>query len=64
MRNTMVLLASATLLAGCLSEARHERACKIFSPAKIESPTENQDMRIESQSTGDPTGTSYEETNC
>ncbi|WP_339489647.1 hypothetical protein [Pseudomonas sp. EL_65y_Pfl2_R95] len=64
MRNIMVLLASAMLLAGCMNEGRHERACKIFSPATIETPAGNQDSRIEKQSTGDPTAAPEEDTNC
>ncbi|MFI8481840.1 hypothetical protein ACIGCM_14855 [Pseudomonas sp. NPDC078700] len=64
MRNLMLMLASAIVLAGCMNEARHERACKIFSPATIETPAGNQDMRLDKQSTGDPTGTPEEETNC
>lgn len=63
MRYGLVTAVFAVFLTGCMNEARHERACKIFSPASIETPSTNQDQRIDGQSTGDPTVTE-EETNC
>ena len=42
------------LLAGCAGAGR-ESACEVFSPAQIETPTTQDDQRVE-ESTGQPTG--------
>ena len=42
------------LLAGCASAGR-EAACEVFSPAQIETPTTQDDQRVD-ESTGQPTG--------
>ncbi|KFJ92296.1 MULTISPECIES: hypothetical protein [Pseudomonadaceae] len=47
------------LLAGCAGAGR-EAACEVFSPAQIETPTTQDDQRVE-QSSGQPTGAAPEQ---
>ncbi|MCW1935580.1 MULTISPECIES: hypothetical protein [Pseudomonas] len=47
------------LLAGCAGGGR-EAACEVFSPAQIETPTTQDDQRVE-QNSGEPTGPAPEQ---
>lgn len=47
------------LLAGCAGGGR-EAACEVFSPAQIETPTTQDDQRVE-QNSGEPTGSAPEQ---
>lgn len=47
------------LLAGCAGAGR-EAACEVFSPAQIETPTTQDDQRVE-QSSDQPTGAAPEQ---
>ena len=47
------------LLAGCAGGGR-EAACEVFSPVQIETPTTQDDQRVE-QSSGQPTGSAPEQ---
>lgn len=57
MRNVVVMGVFAVGLAGCAGGSPSERACEVFSPAQINLPTTQDNQRIDSQSTGDPTQT-------
>ncbi len=54
-----VLSVMGMLLAGCAGGGR-EAACEVFSPAQIETPTTQDDQRVE-QSSGQPTGSTPEQ---
>ncbi|MBZ9663817.1 hypothetical protein H3221_003525 [Pseudomonas sp. LMG 31766] len=54
-----VLSVMGMLLAGCAGGGR-EAACEVFSPAQIETPTTQDDQRVE-QSSGQPTGSAPEQ---
>lgn len=43
------------LLSGCADNAR-QRACRVFSPAQIETPSTQEDPRIDGQSGSLPDG--------
>ncbi|MDR8013175.1 hypothetical protein ACMHYQ_11285 [Ectopseudomonas guguanensis] len=47
------------LLAGCAGGGR-ETACEVFSPAQIETPTTQDDQRVE-QNSGQPAGSPPEQ---
>ena len=55
MRNVAVLWMLCVGLAGCAGGSPSERACEVFSPAEINLPTTQNDQRIDTQSSGDPT---------
>ncbi|UFQ98095.1 hypothetical protein [Pseudomonas wenzhouensis] len=54
MRKLAALSLMLMLLAGCAGGGR-EAACEVFSPAQIETPTTQDDQRID-ESTDQPTG--------
>ncbi|HEY1029240.1 MAG TPA: hypothetical protein VGE28_16630 [Pseudomonas sp.] len=54
MEKVAVFSIMGMLLVGCAGGGR-EAACEVFSPAQIETPTTQDDQRVE-QSTGQPTG--------
>lgn len=51
----VVLGVIGLLLAGCAGNVR-EKACQVLSPASIETPTSQDDQRIDSQSGSEPDG--------
>ena len=59
MSKLAVLGVMCMLLAGCASSGR-ESVCEVFSPAQIETPTTQDDQRVE-ESTGQPAGTTQEQ---
>ena len=44
-----------TLLSGCMSSGSN-RTCEVFSPVAVATPTTQDDQRVKTNSTGDPTG--------
>jgi hypothetical protein len=51
-------------LAGCAGGAP-DSACEVFDPPPLESPTAQNDQRVQMQSTGDPTaGTAADVQDC
>lgn len=54
-----VLSVMGIVLAGCAGGGR-EVACEVFSPAQIDTPTTQDDQRVE-QSSGQPTGATPEQ---
>jgi hypothetical protein len=51
MDKVIVVLGLMVVLGGCASDSSpRERACKIFTPADIVSPTTQDDQRLERQS--------------
>ncbi|ARS47302.1 MULTISPECIES: hypothetical protein [Pseudomonadaceae] len=59
MEKWVALAVMGVLLAGCASGGR-EAACEVFSPAQIDTPTTQDDQRVE-QSSGEPTGPAAEQ---
>ncbi|WP_028239160.1 hypothetical protein [Stutzerimonas azotifigens] len=53
MRN--LILAVSLGLAGCAGGGAPESACEVFTPPPAESPTAQNDQRVEVQATADPT---------
>ncbi|CAE6888371.1 MULTISPECIES: hypothetical protein [Pseudomonas] len=64
MRMSLAVAAIVLSITGCVGGAHHEKACKVFSPVEIESPTTNQDQRIDVESSEDMTNAGDEQTNC
>ncbi|MBM7062321.1 hypothetical protein JQX08_16540 [Pseudomonas sp. UL073] len=48
-------------LAGCAGGGKPSSTCEVFSPAEIPLPTTQDDQRVETQSSGDPTGSAAEQ---
>ncbi|HCP57293.1 MAG: hypothetical protein CMK72_20460 [Pseudomonadaceae bacterium] len=61
---SLAVAAIVLSITGCVGGAHHEKACKVFSPVEIESPTTNQDQRIDVESSEDMTNAGDEQTNC
>lgn len=57
----MYLLCLLLGLAGCANGGKPASTCEVFSPAEIPLPTTQDDQRVESQSSGDPTGSAAEQ---
>ncbi|MEH6367105.1 MAG: hypothetical protein V7764_12615 [Pseudomonas marincola] len=64
MRMSLAVAAIVLSITGCVGGAHHEKACKVFSPVEIESPTTNQDQRIDVESSENMTNAGDEQTNC
>jgi hypothetical protein len=65
MNRSCVALLSASLLvllAGCAGGGSPS-TCEVMSPAQISLPTNQNDQRVEAQSTGEPMSDSHEQ-NC
>ena len=58
MKFKLVAVLGYILLAGCAADGQADRACEVFSPAEVAVPTTQNDQRVETNATGDPTGSS------
>lgn len=64
MRVSLATAAIVLSITGCVGGAHHDKACKVFSPVEIESPTTNQNQRMDVESSESLTTPGEEQTNC
>lgn len=55
MKISIAALLGLTLLSGCMNTGS-KSACEVFSPVSLATPTTQDDQRVHTNSTGDPTG--------
>ncbi|MGV8920438.1 MAG: hypothetical protein ACOH2R_22000 [Pseudomonas sp.] len=63
MKVAVIILLGFTLLAGCGSNAR-QKICSLMVPARVETPSSQDDQRVDAKVTGDSSGDRNQEQNC
>ncbi|WP_263143209.1 hypothetical protein [Pseudomonas sp. RIT-PI-AD] len=63
MRNALVFFTLCFSLAGCAGGSS-VNTCEVISPSQVILPSNQDDQRVEAQSTGDPTGSGQAEQRC
>ncbi|MFF7706378.1 hypothetical protein [Pseudomonas sp. NPDC007930] len=59
------VLAGAMALAGCsVFGGDGEKTCEVFSPASVATPSSQDNQRVQTNATGDPTGGGNKMQNC
>lgn len=56
MKTKMLVMLALVVLAGCAGGGGSRSACEVFSPAKVAVPTTQDNQRVETNASGDPTG--------
>jgi hypothetical protein len=56
MKPLLSLACFMLVLGGCSMFGGERGACEVFSPAPIDSPSNQNDQRVQTNATGDPTG--------
>ena len=64
MKTAAMALLGTVLLAGCSVSGEGNSACEVFSPAPVDVPHTQNDQRVETNTTGDPTGGRNNLQNC
>jgi hypothetical protein len=64
MKVAVITLFSCMVLAGCMSSGARSHVCEVMVPAHVETPTTQNDQRVEAQATGEPTDDHNQEQNC
>lgn len=55
MKAIFALACSMILLSGCSMFGGERSACEVFTPASVELPSNQNDQRVQTNATGDPT---------
>jgi len=55
MKSALALACSLLVLSGCSMFGGERSACEVFSPAPVELPSNQNDQRVQTNATGDPT---------
>ncbi|MBB2493899.1 hypothetical protein [Aquipseudomonas ullengensis] len=64
MRSLLMVIVLGAGIAGCAGDASRSSTCEVLSPPQIILPTTQDDQRVETQSSGDPTEGGSAQQNC
>jgi hypothetical protein len=64
MKTACIAVLSGALLSGCSMFGGSDSACEVFSPAAVALPTSQNEQRVQTNTTGDPTGSRNNQQNC
>jgi hypothetical protein len=64
MKPLFALACSMMLLSGCSMFGGERSACEVFTPAPVDLPSNQNDQRVQTNATGDPTRGSNNLQNC
>ncbi|MBF7143699.1 MULTISPECIES: hypothetical protein [Pseudomonas] len=56
MKPVLALACALLVLSGCSMFGGERSACEVFSPAPVNVPSNQNDQRVQTNATGDPTG--------
>lgn len=65
MKVAVVVMAGCLALSGCsLFGGDREKTCEVFSPASVNTPSSQDNQRVQTNASGDPTGGGNKMQNC
>lgn len=64
MKVVCLAVVASVMLSGCSLFGGSDGACEVFSPAAVALPTTQNDQQVNTNSTGDPTGSRNKQQNC
>lgn len=64
MKRTLALACITFVLGGCSMFGGGRSACEVFTPAPVDLPSNQNDQRVQTNATGDPTSNSNNLQNC
>ncbi|WP_040259596.1 MULTISPECIES: hypothetical protein [Pseudomonas] len=64
MKSVTALACAMLVLSGCSMFGGQGSPCEVFSPAPVELPSNQNDQRVQTNATGDPTVAGNSQQNC